>query len=114
MLQNIYCHFNVQNFCSHIRNSVVINSIITSNDINEAWNVWKDEFLNICNQHAPKRFCRLKDRFNPWITKEIVQLMYRRDYLHRQAVKYSDDDLMNGYEAVRNEINYVIQNGKKQ
>ena len=109
-----YKTFNVQNFCSDITNSEVINSIVTNNNIDEAWIVWKNEFLNICNRHAPIRVCRLKDRFNPWITKEIVQLMYRRDYLHRQAVKYSDDDLMNEYKAVRNEIKYVIQNGKKQ
>ena len=109
-----YKNFDVNLYFYDIANSVVLNNIYRISNVNEAWNSWKTEYLRICDKHAPIRVCRLKDRFNPWITKEILQLMYRRDYLHKQAVKYSDYVLMNEYRAVKSKINNLITVGKKQ
>ncbi len=38
------------------------------------WNKWKDEYLNICNRHAPFKEIRVKDRYNPWITSDNYTL----------------------------------------
>jgi hypothetical protein len=90
-----------------------LNSIVNITNIDEAWLSWKTEFLRLCDKHAPVKVCRLKDRFKPWITSDIVKLMYKRDYLHKQAVKRCDINLMNEYRGVKTEIQWLIQQSKK-
>ncbi len=62
-----------------------INSHITTNFL---WNYFKTKFLTIAEKHAPVRHRRVKSESNPWLTKEIKQLMYRsRDYIKRQYIR---------------------------
>ncbi len=53
-----------------------------TNDINMAWDKWSVSFQDICNKHAPLRKIRVRDRSNPWMTKDILHLMYSRDNVH--------------------------------
>ena len=71
-------------------------------DVHDAWKVWKNKFMQLCDKYAPLRQTRLKNRRNPWVTREIVQLMYERDYIHKKAVQLGDSDLMNTYRIKRN------------
>ena len=50
-------------------------------DVNESWLLWKESFENVCNKHAPLRKVRVQIRFHPWITPELLNLMYERDNL---------------------------------
>ena len=45
--------FNFTNFICHLYNSHVLNSCLNITDIHNAWNVWKKEYVAICNKHAP-------------------------------------------------------------
>ena len=42
------------------------------------WNAFKTTFIEVSNKHAPIQTRRLKTRNNPWVIKEIVQLMYQQ------------------------------------
>ena len=74
--------------------------------------MWKNTFLNICNKHVPLIKARLKARKNPWVTLDIVKMMYERDHLHTKAIKYDDPVLMNNYRKFRNRITSEIEKKK--
>ncbi len=64
----------------------------------------------ISDKHAPIREHRVKDRCNPWITKEIIMyLMYQRDCVHKQAAKYNSENLMKEYRVLRNKVTSEIK-----
>ena len=65
--------------------------------------------LELSDKHAPIREHRVKNRCNPWITKEIMYLMYQRDYVHKQAVKYNSENLMEEYRVLRNKVTSEIK-----
>ena len=77
------------------------------------WLAFKESFFKICNLHAPVQTRRLKKRNNPWITPEIVKLMYERDYLKKKAVKLKCDVQWNKYVAMRNRVTQLIKSSKK-
>ena len=49
---------------------------LDTNDLEYCWAVFKDDFLRVCEKHAPTKKRRLKERYNPWISPEIVKTMY--------------------------------------
>ena len=57
------------------------------NDVEESWKHWKQQGTEICNKHAPFVEKRLNARQYPWITPDIVKLMYRRDSIHGNGFK---------------------------
>ena len=60
-------------------------NVTRNNDFNTAWDGFKTISTNIINKHAPlvERTVRGKDC--PWLTREIKQKMYERDYQLRKA-----------------------------
>ena len=78
------------------------------------WDDWKSAFLSVSNKHAPIKTSRLKVRSNPWMTSDIVKLMYKRDRIHNLAVKRKDDSLMDEYRKLRNSVTDMIKNRKKE
>ncbi len=76
------------------------------------WNKWKDEYLNICNRHAPFKEIWVKDRYNPWITSDIIKLMYKRDYIGNKAIINNNPDMMNEYRKLRNQVSHMIEQSK--
>ncbi len=77
--------FNVDNFIADLDKSNILSNANDNNTI-DLWNKWKDEYLNICNRHAPFIEIMIKDRYNPWITSDIIKLMYKQDYIGNKAI----------------------------
>ena len=82
------------------------------NTIDQKWIKWKCMFLEVCNRQAPLKIMRLKQRYCPWITKDIIKLIYKRDYL---KMKYDNDDsFKDEYIQIRNYITKLRRTNKKQ
>ena len=107
-----YKNFDASQFVDEIRNSSIIQSVLSCQNTEEAWDIFKKEFLRISDKHAPIRVSRMKDRYNPWIDNDIVNVMYKRDYLHKVATRTGDTDTFNEYKSLRNEVNVLIRNSK--
>ena len=56
-------------------------------DVAENWDDWKSAFVCVSDKHAPIKTSRLKVRSNPWMTSDIVKLMYKRDKISRFSCK---------------------------
>ena len=67
------------------------------------WVKWSDQFNSIVNRHVSTKQIRVKNRPNPWVTPKILELIYKRDYTHRKAIKLKNSDMMAEYKHLRNE-----------
>ena len=67
-------------------------------------NAFKSELIRISNKHAPIHTRRLKCRNNPWMTKEILTLMYPRDHCKDKALKLKDAESWGNYKLFRNKV----------
>ena len=56
---------------------------------------------------------RLNKRNNPWISPDIVKLMYHRDFLHKKAVSSKYQSLWKEYQRAWNTVNSAITCAKK-
>jgi hypothetical protein len=95
-----------------------ISKINARNIIDEYWFYWKTTFLDLSNKHIPFRIARMKNRNNPWITPDIVKLIYKRNYLYKCFTKkHLHDKTSNAwaeFKKVRKEINREVKRTKKE
>ena len=108
-----YKNFNESNWLNELRISTVFKDITTNVDLLNAWQLWKIEFNRICNEHAPIKEVRVKQRCNPWISSEIIKLMYQRDYAHKKAVSLNSNKLWSEYKSLRNKVTSKVAISKK-
>ena len=105
-------NFNKKLYFDDLNNSSVFKQIFLCDDINIAWQTWKNEFLRICNKHAPVRFCKIKQVNNPWITTDILKLINHRDLL-KKALTSKLEAYFRQYQNARNYVNIAIRKVKK-
>ncbi len=105
--------FNTDTFCADIANDTRFLDVINCTDVDEAWVTWFSAFTDISNKHAPIKEVRVKDRNNPWMSTDIIKMMYERDYIHQQACKSKDHGLFQKYKALRNKVTNCITKAKR-
>ena len=88
--------------------------IYQSDNPNICWQIWKSLFLEVLDRHAPLRRKRLRDDPVPWITPHIKQLMRRRDFHKKQAVKHNSKLQWESYKAERNKVNIQMRQAKSK
>ena len=106
-------NFNTTAFIHDVANSAIFNSILNFSDVNAAWNAWKTEYLRICDIHAPVIQHRIRNQPNFWLNNEIKSMIYRRDYLHRSAIRSKSETDWNLYKKMCNMLSLTIRNVKK-
>ena len=76
--------------------------------------ILKMYFIDISNSSAPMDTRRLKHRNNPWMKSRIIELIYKRDYLKRKAIKYKNEETCFLHRRVRNDVTVMIKCSKRQ
>jgi hypothetical protein len=104
--------FSCDNFRNDVAREVNSLNLCDFDSLHDRWLAWKNTFIGVCNKHAPTKTCRVRTRHNPWITHEVIKLMYKRDYLHNKATKSKDDQIWSDYKKIRNLVNRTIQKNK--
>ncbi len=87
-------------------------TISITNDPNEMWDEWKHIFLTVADRHAPPITKKVRSEYAPWITSEIKNMMHRRDFLKRKAVKTGSKQFHDAFTKARNELNKLIKRTK--
>ena len=90
-------------------------------------NQYTTNFLHVFNEvldnHAPKTEVKItkkqaKKKAKPWISKEILKLINKKDNIYRKFLKEKNPDkkqeLYNKYKKMKNEITKTIRTSKKQ
>ena len=108
-----YKHFKRDNFIHGLCYSDELNSVLYHDNVFVAWDIFKCEYLRICQAHAPIRKFRVKSLNNPWFTSEIQQLIYHRNFLHKKAAKFNNLLLWAEYICCRNNVTSLIRQSKR-
>ena len=96
--------FNANAFLLDIQNYYLPQFDSNSANINEAWHIWKSNFLNILNKHAPKRVIKVRNKPAHWLNSEIKKEMFNRDSLQKKAItKYGSQNDWSTFKKARNE-----------
>ena len=113
-----YKNFNEDSFLQDMFNCQIFSDYMRFENVDIGWSNWKSDFIKISDKHAPLRNVRVKERYNPWITSDIINLMYKRDYLHEKAAKEGDcngnNHWWNEYKDARNQVTSEIVKAKKK
>ena len=91
-------------FLNELMLSQLYNIASLSDNVQDAWVKWSDQFNSIVNRHVSTKQIRVKNRPNPWLTPKILELIYKRDYNDRKAIKLKNSDMMAEYKHLRNEV----------
>ena len=82
---------------------------LLSNDVNESWTKWCEQFLNIMRECIPRK--TLPKRKNlPWLSKGLVNSIKRRNLLYKQG-KLSGN--LSKYKLMRNKVTWELRGVKK-
>ena len=81
-----YKNFNADDFERDIAMSNNFSHIFYCKDVLKSWELWLQEYIRICNKHAPVCIHKVKDFNKPWIESKIRSMMRDRDYWHKKAI----------------------------
>ena len=81
-------------------------------NINETWHIWKSNFLNILNKHAPRRVIKVRNKPAPWLNSEIKKEMFKRDSLKKKAINSGSQNDWLTFKKAKNAVNYSIRCAK--
>ncbi|XP_060607821.1 uncharacterized protein LOC132759963 [Ruditapes philippinarum] len=87
-------------------------SMFTAKSVDESWLLFKDMFLSVLNVVAPVKEVRLKQRSEPWLDSNILELINMRDYFLQEFRKHNQKDMYNKYCLYRNLIQRHIKKAK--
>ena len=85
---------------------------ICCDDPNICWTVWKSNFHEILNKHAPIRQKRIKANSVPWITPVNKQQMRNRDYHKKKAIKFNSSTHWAVYKTLWNRVSNKMRKSK--
>ena len=77
-------------------------------DILWAWN----QFMCVCDSHAPLKEIKVRSVSSPWINNTIRLKMNRRFKLFKRAVETKDQNTWADYKRLRNEITSDLRKAK--
>ena len=107
-----YRNFNQDLFLRDIVLSSQFQNLINNDDVTCTWNIFKKEFLSLCDKHAPLYKHRVSHHKSPWMTAEILGLIHSRDYHRRLAVKNNSSVNWHEYRLLRNRVTFKIRKTK--
>ena len=82
--------------------------------VNDAWDFFYSEVMNVINKHAPLKTVRVKGTSLPWINSELISLFKRRDVAwakFRLTRNQSDWEI---YRQLRNSSKTKTRNAKSE
>ena len=87
----------------------------TFDTIEDQVNFWESLYLDALNRHAPTRRYRVRVKSLPWIDCDLRSLMRHRDWLHKKAIKDSEENsqtVWDAYKSVRNKVTSELRRAK--
>ena len=84
-----------------------------SDDIDMKTDTWLTYFTNALDEHFPLRKKRIRQNSHPWLDRSTVQLIRRRNQIHRRARKSGEQDLWDLYKQLRNRVTNQLRKSKR-
>ena len=110
LLRN-YKSYNKEIFKNDLK-TVQWDSLLRINDLNDAWNKFKELLIACVNKHAPVIEQTISGRECPWLTSEIKGKIKERDYYLKKARKSKSEIDWSTYRRMRNSVTMMIRKNK--
>ena len=107
-------NFNEEAFLADVSSICWEQMLSETDDIDVLVSNWSNFFSLIIEKHAPMTVMRVSEKYCPWIDKDLKKLMQTRDKLKKAAAKRKSQFLMDSYRQVRNKVNVLNIQLKKQ
>ena len=107
-------NFNEQAFLSDVAGINWEQMLTETDDINVLVSHWTSIFSLIIDKHAPLCEMRVSEKYCPWIDRDLRDLMRTRDKLKKSAIKSKSAPLLDSYRHVRNKVNALNTQQKKE
>ena len=88
--------------------------VMNCNDVNSAWDIWKNKFNDACDEHAPVKEKLVKGYLPEWIDSDFIKLSKDRDYWYSKAHKTNDPMDWEKARSLRNKVNNLNKYLKKK
>lgn len=106
--------FDILAYNNALMDCNLLGTVDKCSGINDAWESWSKLVKSTMDHHAPLKTHRVKNRSNPWVTRELLLLMYERDDLHKRAIKSKKQDDYEQYRSSRNGVVKAVRKAKKE
>ena len=83
-------------------------------NVEELVSKWASVFSALIEKHVPYRELRVSEKYCPWVTLQLKNLIRKRDNLKRAAIKSKSTTLMTAYKNVRNQATSLNRELEKQ
>ena len=107
-------NLNQESFLADLSGIFWEQMLTETDDIDVLVSSWSNLFSLIIEKHAPMTVMRVSEKYCPWIDKDLKKLMQTRDKLKKAAAKRKSQFLMDSYRQVRNKVNVLKIQLKKQ
>ena len=106
--------FNGEAFLTDVA-SISWEQIVSKSDhLDSLVQEWTNIFSYIVEKHAPMKTIRVSEKYCPWINNDLKALIRSRDKLKKAAVKSGSPLLLASYRHVRNKVNRLNIDLKRQ
>ena len=107
-------NFNQEAFLSDLSEVDWEALVASAQDIDDAVRKWTQLFALVLEKHAPTLRRRVSDRYTPWLNADYFKLAKTRDKLKTRAVKRNSKLLMESYKQIRNRLNNLNTQLKRE
>ena len=90
-----------------------IDELLDPASIHRSWVNLKTAFLDVMEQCIPKSVLPQK-RSLPWLTKEIIQLIKKRNYFYKEARRSRNNDDFLKFKQLRNKVIAELRDAKQK
>lgn len=102
-----YHFFSKDNFQADLMNINWGRFYGTSN-INEAWDIFINYLITVCDNHAPTTTFYIRRDHPPWFNDDIIELCANRDFLFSLGRRTHNQLLINEANKIKNFIKHVL------
>ena len=88
------------------------NEILNSDDIEAAGEIFTTAFRSVLDRHAPIKIIQNRSNYIPYISKEVRDLMDKRDDLKKEAIATGIQEHYNQYKNIRNLVTTKLRSAK--
>ena len=100
-------------FVSDLQRNTPWETMKESDDIDMKTDTWLTYFTNALDEHFPLYKKRIRQNSHPWLDRSTLQLIRRRNQIHRRARKSGEQDLWDLYKQLRNRVTNQLRKSKR-
>ena len=89
-------------------------TITSSTDVDECYSLFINEIIDAINFHCPFKKVHLKNSYNPWMTKGLINACNKKNNLYKEFIKNRNEINEQRYKKYKNKLISVLRMSKQE